>query len=195
MTDTCNTVKQWDFERFVTKWTVGDTFAYWLCLLRRDAELPAIEKLASAMSSQCDIEEQMSDPAGFAVIHPYTPDPLMPIAPVSVTKRWSPLPAAERSLGPCSKLKMEENDHLVFAYAVWTPTWIADTPEKNASSDQQHFHFLLTLASVTAAKKGMDLMLAGRIGWSYETEQTGMNPEAAVAMLEFGYLFPDRIPR
>ncbi|KLU07672.1 hypothetical protein RISK_000293 [Rhodopirellula islandica] len=41
----------------------------------------------------------------------------------------------------------------------------------------------------------MDIFLAGRIGWDYETEQTGMNPEAAVAMLTFGYLFPDRIPR
>lgn len=186
---------EWKYERFITEWTVGDTFAYWLCLLKRNAKLPSTEKLASAMSSQCDIEEQMHDPAGFSLIHPYSPDPLMPVAPVSVTRRWAPFPAAEESLGKCKKLEMEEHTHSTFAYAVWTPAWITRAPRKTDHADALHFHFLLTLASVAAAAREMDVFLAGKIGWSYETEQAGMNPEVALAMLKFGYLFPDRISR
>lgn len=172
------------------------TFAYWLCTVEREAEFPAIGELASAMTTQCDLEEQLSESAAFDQIHALTPSPLKPLAPVTLTKQWSPFPAACEILGAPINRDSIRDQHQACAFAIWKPTWLGDLATNNFTRDESHFRYLLRLASVKADQLGRDIFVLGKIGWSYDGElESPTNPEVALAMLEYGFVYTDRVPR
>jgi len=114
----------------------NDTFAYWMLTLHvpehpyaRDADMAC-----SAMSFQYDVEEQSTDLFSDEEL---IPSVFSPIAPVTLTFRWSPFPAASTALG--QPLHFDSNKGKTLA--VFKPT-IENHPT-GFTIDNQHFDFLL----------------------------------------------------
>lgn len=172
------------------------TFAYWLCAVERDTSLPPSDVLASEMSVRYEIEDQVIDPNGFDEIQSIVPAPLLPIAPITLAHRWSPFPAAAKLLGDEVTAKWEENEHRAFGYVIWRPQWLGDAPTRAASRNEAHLRFLLGIAACKAEIMERDLFLFGQIGWSYKGEEDApTNPEVALAMLQSGYVYTERVAR
>lgn len=166
------------------------TFTYWLGVLRdADSALGQDALVAgSAMSFQYDVEEQ----GGCDVlrVHPdFVPDPFKPVAPVTMTQRWSPFPLAAELMGAPSRF--QHNDGT--ASAVFVAAVVPKVP-RDLGRDQAHFARLLQVAASRARDAGAYVLLVGCPGWSYAHDPLPQLPEVQGLMRRFGFVALTRRP-
>ncbi|NML68085.1 hypothetical protein HHL22_23040 [Hymenobacter sp. RP-2-7] len=169
----------------------NDTFAYWLLVLHDTSNLYArdADEAQSAMSLQFDVEEQAVAAEGVASNEELIPTVFVPIAPVTLALRWSPFPAAVKSLGAPVYADNKRGDSL----AVFTPQTLPAAFD--STPDEQHFSFLLRQACTHAIKANALVMLVGSPGWDYDEDGLlAENPVSQQAMRDFGFVYTLRKP-
>ena len=144
---------------------------------------------------------------------------VFPTAPISITDSWSPFPLAfevlpsiidhgrteERNssafaiFGPDmlitgeKQLKADKADDEVVA--PFSESIKEDGIDFGGNIDAHHFFWLLQMTASRAAQLESNIILAGTPGWSYENElKHPTAPHRRLAILEAGYLYPERIP-
>jgi hypothetical protein len=172
------------------------TLAYWLgpCDTKALEGADAVG-MSRAMSLQYDIEDQ-ADRTGTVIADDiWWRDYFAPIAPVQLTRRWSPLPYAVAVLGPPGWVSVEPDVlGLVAAACAWTGgrsgPLLAD-PEDSA--DQLRFRELLGVAMARAHESNRAVVVTTKPGWSYDRSQP---PSGAGRRLmeEVGFVVQDRRP-
>jgi hypothetical protein len=172
------------------------TLAYWLgpcdTSVLHGADVVGI---AGAMAFQYDVEEQ-ADRTG-AVI----PDGVdwredfAPVAPVQLTRAWSPLPLAVELLGPADWTSIEPDVMgLSAAACAWkSPRFRQPAPVPTKPTDQSRFHRLLALAVMRAKDAGRGVLVVAKPGWSYD-DCAGISAETARLMRAVGFAVEDRHP-
>jgi hypothetical protein len=170
------------------------SLAYWIgpCIV---AELAgaAAGAIASSMSYQYDIEEQaertgrvLSPDAGWETF-------FNPVAPVQLTRAWSPLPAAVDLLGTpdWSSVETESPSARAAAYAWTTAGRQPRFTTAVADGDHERFRQLLAATMVRADRPGWGILIAAKPGWSYDHGHA-MSPETRQLMEDSGFVVTDR---
>jgi hypothetical protein len=102
-----------------------------------------------------------------------------PVAPVQLTRAWSPLPAAVEVLGPPDWTSVEPDALGTHAAAcTWTSVdarRLSATPANEP--DRERFRRLL---AVTAMRAGRGVLIVAKPGWSYESS---LEPSAVTRQL------------
>lgn len=171
-----------------------DTLAYWLgpCNVAAVHGIDATG-IAQAMSYQYEIEEQ-ADRSG--MVMPEDVDwreHYTPVAPVQLTRAWSPLPYAIHLLGPADWLSIGEPDLLGAraAACAWSaPRVDHPMPAPQNRPDQRRFHRLLAVAVMRANDSGRGMLVVAKPGWSYVDDH--ISAAAARLMRAAGFAFQDR---
>ena len=144
--------------------------AYWIgpCDVRglRDASASGI---ARAMAHQYDIEEQ-ADRTGY--VHARDVDwrtHFAPVAPVQLTRAWSPLPAAVEALGAPDWTSVETDVLGTQAVAcAWKSIGVHRLPAASVDEpDQERFRRLLAVTAMRASSADRGTLIAAKPGWSY----------------------------
>jgi hypothetical protein len=170
------------------------TLAYWLgpCNIAAVQDVDAVS-IAQVMAYQYDIEEQ-ADRTG--VVIPADVDwreHFMPVAPVQLTRAWSPLPSAIQLLGSPDWISVGEPDILGkrAAACAWTsPRFDGPAPVPTRSPDAGRFHRLLVLAVMRAGDSGRGILAVAKPGWS--CDHAGISSETARLMRAAGFAVQDR---
>lgn len=171
------------------------TFAYWICLLSKPLpkETAKAEALQSVMSFHYDVEEQAYKPDMLRSNKELIPKYLRPVAPVTLTYRWTPFELGVGLLGSPIEHGADEKS----AYCIWKPEYLGHAmPEQDDSEHKRHALFLFRLAASAAIASKTKILVVGSPGWSVENQKNCMiNPDTSLLMLESGYLYTERIPR
>jgi hypothetical protein len=171
------------------------TLAYWLgpC----DTELlEGVDALgiARAMSYQYDIEEQAAW-TGYVIPEDiYWREGFAPVAPVQLTRAWSPLPYAIELIGPADWTSIEPDlpDTCLAACVFWAaPRFTRPALAPKSPPDVSRFHRLLVLAVMRAEELGRGVLVAAKPGWSYDHHHE-ISAETARLMRAVGFVFQDR---
>lgn len=133
-----------------------ESLAYWVVL----CELAALEEadalgIASRMSYQYDWEEQ----AGRTGKVVAGGSPFLPVAPVQLTRGWSPLPEAVELLGPPDWESLVEPA----AACAWKPL-----PARVFAYEGRRLRRLLAVALMRARERDLGVLVAAKPGWSYD---------------------------
>jgi len=173
------------------------TLAYWLGV----ADMPSLQDIdavsvSRAMAYQYDIEEQ-ADRTG--LVMPEDVDwreHFVPVAPVQLTRAWSPLPHAVDMLGPPDWTSVGEPDLLGTRAAgcAWTsPRFSTLAASPTGTSDRGRFHRLLVVAAMRANDTDKGVLVLAKPGWSYE-RRAAISAETAYLMRAAGFVVQDRHP-
>jgi hypothetical protein len=150
------------------------TLAYWFGLLAPRPWPPEADAAGvhRALSYQYEIEEQAGRTGRLFPEDVDWRKVLQPLAPVQLTRAWSPLPDAHRLLG--------QPDWSVFETAsLWTAVGVAWLPPRlerlrgarvprTAPADQARFFQLLTIAAMRGLERRRGLFIAACPGWDYD---------------------------
>jgi hypothetical protein len=145
--------------------------AYWIgtCDVRGLEGVGAIG-ITVAMSYQYDMEEQ-ADRTG----HVLARDAdwrarFAPVAPVQLTRAWSPLPAAVEALGRPDWTSVEPDGlgthAAVCAWSSVDVRRLSATPLNEP--DHERFRRLLAVTAMRAGNANRGVLIAAKPGWSYE---------------------------
>jgi hypothetical protein len=93
-----------------------------------------------------------------------------PVAPVQLTRAWSPLPAAVEVLGAPDWTSVEPDGLGTHAAAcAWNPAGVRRLPAAPAGEpDHERFRRLLAVAAMRAGSASRGVLIAAKPGWSYE---------------------------
>jgi hypothetical protein len=152
--------------------------------------------IARAMSYQYDIEDQ-SDRTGL-VLAPDADwrDHFTPVAPVQLTRAWSPLPYAVEILGTPQSISVGADDVLGTQAAAYV--WTAPSKARIAATaadppDHERFRRLLIVAVTRADRANQGLLIAAKPGWSYEHAHMPSTTGRQL-MQRAGFVVTDRHP-
>jgi hypothetical protein len=168
--------------------------AYWIGVCDvgevRDASAAGI---AVAMSYQHDIEEQ-ADHTGHVLARDVDwREHFTPVAPVQLTKAWSPLPVAVEALGAPDWTSVEPDGLGTHAAAcAWNSADIRRLSATPASGpDHERFRRLLAVTAMRAGSASRGVLIAAKPGWSYEHAH---QPSAVARQLmkHAGFVVTDR---
>jgi hypothetical protein len=182
------------FELLIPFGSAQSCLAYWIgpCDVAALRGINAID-ITRAMAYQYDVEEQ-ADRTGVVV----TEDAdwrawFMPVAPVQLTRVWSPLPYAIELLGAPDWISTERDPLGTVAVAcAWagaradelTATW-------DRRPDRERFRRLLAVALMRAHNHVRGVMIAAKPGWSYGSAQS-TSTETQRLMASTGFVVQDR---
>jgi hypothetical protein len=126
--------------------------------------------LTRAMSLQYDVEDLAERTGTVIADAPWRAD-FTAVAPVQLTRAWSPLPYAVDALGPPDWVSIEPAGmHARAAACAWRPS--ADTGALAAARgllpDQDRFRRLLIVALIRAREINRGVVIVAKPGWSYE---------------------------
>jgi hypothetical protein len=181
-----------------------DTLAYWIGSLSAEPWPPAFGAtgLHAALSLQYERESQAGESGPLFADLAEWRRTFRPLAPVQLTRGWSPLPLAVEILGPADWQDVEGPSPagLPRAAAVaWKPPALEDAiaateaPDP-ATPDITRFHRLLTAAAVRALVKQRGLLIVACPGWSYDHDGGPFDAEAVGLMERARFLVTDRRP-
>lgn len=149
--------------------------------------------IAVAMSYQHDIEEQ-ADRTGHVLARDVDwREYFAPVAPVQLTRAWSPLPAAVEALGAPDWTSIELDGLGTHAAAcAWTSVDVrrlSATPMNEP--DHERFRRLLAVTAMRAGSAHRGVLIAAKPGWSYEH---ALEPSAVTRQLmeRAGFVVTDR---
>lgn len=196
----------------------GYPFTYLLGVLRkmpRESELTA-EFFTGEFSWIQVREEQSNTPketiSGVSLFKKF----VTPTAPLTMTPSWSPFPGAFETL-PRLVAHGKDDKADASAFAIWEPELVS-TGESELRANGKviatfenyvtesdidfggnlnafHFFWLLQMTVERAKNMKGKVLLAGRPGWSYDSElKHPTAPHSRLRLLEAGYLYPERIP-
>jgi hypothetical protein len=165
---TAQEVSQWNFEN-VAPDPRDDTFAYWLGVLNDPVSETArhVRKICQALSYHFDVEDQADNAGQLSRYQDLMPVSFRPIAPVTLTKRWSPFPLAVAVMGDPDYSDCEKRR----VVATFSPREELHLPGPG-SPDQAHFGGLLQACNERALVNHRWILLAGAVGWSYDRDGT-----------------------
>jgi hypothetical protein len=172
------------------------TLAYWLgpCDIKALEGADAVG-MSRAMSLQYDVEDQ-ADRTGTVISDDiWWRDYFSPVAPVQLTRRWSPLPYAVDVLGPPGWVSLEPDVlGLEAAACAWTTghsgRLLAAT---EYSADQLRFRGLLGIALSRAHEFNRAVVVTAKPGWSYDRSRRP-SPASRRLMEGVGFVVHDRHP-
>lgn len=141
---------------------------------------------------------------------------VLPTAPISIADSWSPFPLAFEVLPSIiDHGRTEERNSSAFAIfgpellitgekqfkasgeivAKFSESINEDGIDFGGNIDVHHFFWLLQMTASRASQLERNIILAGTPGWSYKNElKYPTVPHRRLAILEAGYLYPERIP-
>jgi hypothetical protein len=145
------------------------------------------------MSYQYDIEEQAERTGRVLSLDAGWETFFSPIAPVQLTKAWSPLPAAVGLLGTPDWSSVETGSPSARAAAcAWTSA--GRQPQFTTAGvdrDPRRFRQLLAATMVRADDLGQGILIVVKPGWSYDHAHT-MSPVTRKLMEDSGFVISDR---
>ncbi len=173
----------------------ANTLAYWLgpCTVTSIVDIDAAG-IAHAMAYQYDIEEQAGRTGNVIAEDVDWREHFMPVAPVQLTRAWSPLPSAIRLLGSPDWISVGEPDILGkrAAACAWTaPRLDGPPPAPTSPADAGRFHRLLAWAVRHANDSDRGVLAVAKPGWSYD-HHAGISAETARLMRAAGFVIQDR---
>jgi hypothetical protein len=180
------------------------SLAYWLGVYRGPSTDADVRSIADSLARQYDVEEQ-ADRYG-RVFPEDTPWPRMfrPVAPIQLTRAWSPAPRAVEIIGPPGVECAADGagDAAGAGVRTFAATWpvhdgkeIAARLRAARSTDpvEKRFLGLLAVAVPRAAEHRAQLLLAARPGWSYEHDR--IPRRARTLMTKAGFAVTTRTPQ
>jgi hypothetical protein len=141
------------------------------------------------MSYQYDIEDQ-ADLTGVVMTEGLDwREQYVPVAPVQLTRAWSPLPLAVELLGPPDWTSVGE---AAFGARPAACAWRCprSTARPAGAVDVVRFHRLLAVATVRANDVGRGVLIVTKPGWCYD--HATISVETAGLMREVGFAVGDR---
>ena len=165
------------------------TLAYWLgpCDVAAARVADAVG-ISRSMSYQYDVEEQ-ADRTG--TVLPVGIEHFVPVAPVQLTRGWSPLPYAIDRLGRPDWTSVEHDGLNVHAAAcAWTSARFDGVAPPDGPPDRLRFHRLLAVATMRAQDNGWGVLVVAKPGWSYD--HAAVSAETARLMRAAGFVVQDR---
>ncbi len=171
------------------------SFAYWLLVEKREQnkEEYDLSALSSFMSYHYGQEEQVYDEG---ILEDSFFESFHPVAPVTLTERWSSFALCNELLGnPITKAR-ETDGQYCSAFGVWNSGYLGEMDPMNLSEHPRHCVFLLRLACALAEEHSKRILLVGTPGWSYShwrNKEFMMNPDTSLLLHQAGYLYTDRI--
>lgn len=182
------------FNRLARAGSEQACLAYWLgtCDVRALNGVGAAG-IATAMSYQHDIEEQAHRTGHVLARDVDWRKHFTPVAPMQLTRAWSPLPAAVEALGAPDWTSIEPDGLGTHAAAcAWTSVEVrrlSATPVNEP--DHERFRRLLAVAAMRADGTHLGVLIAAKPGWSYEHAR---QPSAVTRQLmeRAGFVVTDR---
>tara|TARA_B100001971_G_C18002008_1_gene437825 strand:+ start:60 stop:662 length:603 start_codon:yes stop_codon:yes gene_type:complete len=182
--------QKFDFESLRTEFAAPSsctTIAYWIGVLTNTCSKISTdaEEACAVMSHQYDVEEQDN----FCSFPEYIPTIFRPVAPVTLTLKWSPFPLALDVMGEPVTADAAKYGNRLFVFR----------PEKKkridpfGSADIRHFLFLLESA-IQSTGPNEHILLCGSPGWSY-TEPDHIYGSTRRLMKDFGFVYQRRKPK
>jgi hypothetical protein len=174
------------------------TIAYWIgtCEPATVRQL-SVKELSSAMSYQYDLEDQAERYGTLLSKESDLMRSFTPIAPVQLTRKWSPLPTAWSALGrPDSAMAWKESDGRLDVVALWekNPQFTPVDPHAARNVDEGRFLYLLQEAVSRSRANYRGILLVTKPGWAYSRFHD-FTPEAKRLMREAGFVVTDRVER
>jgi len=154
--------------------TYQGTLAYWLGLLGSKPWPPAADGpgLHNALSFQYDIEEQAGHTGRLFPEDVDWRKSFQPIAPIQLTKGWSPLPYAMEVVGPPDWSVCESGPASRAAGVAWLSSRLERVKgtrlPRTAPADQRRFLQLLTVGAMRGLERDKGLLITACPGWSYD---------------------------
>jgi hypothetical protein len=172
------------------------TLAYWLGPYGGKLDAEAILGVGAAMSFQYDVEEQAEAYGGALPEEASWTKVFAPVAPVQLTRGWSPLPCAVALLGEPRVEAVEGGDDIRRVAAVWDAGKVSDiksTARPSTNADEKRFLSLLTVSVTRAQQTRRGVIIAAKPGWSYEHVH-GISQATARLMSKAGFVVTTRKP-
>jgi hypothetical protein len=168
--------------------------AYWVgpCDVAALRGVDAVE-LTRTMSYQYDVEDQ-ADRTGTVIADADWREDFTPVAPVQLTRAWSPLPYAAGVLGPPDWVSIEPAGmHTWAAACAWRSPADNGTlaTARGHSPDHDRFHRLLIVALMRAREINRGVLVAAKPGWSYDHAHPA-NDTTRRLMESVGFVVQDR---
>ena len=174
------------------------SLGYWIGTLHK--KLPPsfanADSLSMAMSLHFDIERQAWDEEHLRTSPELLFDVFKPIAPVTLTERWSPIPALiDMFENPVEHGANLTQQGMRPAFAIFNPVYLGDSEFRPTNPHERHAYFLARLAASSALDTKSRILVIAQPGWSYESEvEAGfMNPTSALFMHRVGYIYTERL--
>lgn len=170
------------------------SLAYWIgpCVVAELADAAA-GPISSSMSYQYDIEEQAEWTGRVLPLDVEWTTLFTPVAPVQLTRAWSPLPAAVELLGTPDWSSVETDSPSARAAAcAWTTA--GRRPQFTTTvvdSDHKRFRQLLAVTMIRAESPGRGILIVAKPGWSYDHARA-MSPVTRKLMEYSGFVVTDR---
>lgn len=165
-----------DFDDLLGKATYHTSLAYWIGTVTPAAVKPAtLSDLAGSLAQQYDREDQADC---FESLFPEDEDwprYFAPVAPIQLTRRWSPLPTMIQILGPPQHLlRLDADVGATAVAAAWSPSQVLDPSliPRYSLPDPERFAGILAVAMARAREGGRGLFLVAKPGWSYDHGHT-----------------------
>lgn len=168
--------------------------AYWVgpCDVEALRGVDAIG-LTRAMSYQYDVED-LADRTGRVIADADWRADFTPVAPVQLTRAWSPLPYAADVLGPPDWVSIEPAGmHTRAAGCAWRSPADTGVPAtaRSHSEDHERFRRLLIVALMRAREVNRGVLIVAKPGWSYDHARP-TNDNTRRLMESVGFVVPDR---
>ena len=172
----------------------GSTLAYWLGVAAPNVEADFLRAYDwhSQMSTQFTREEQAQTAADLCTDSELIPHRFRPVAPVTLSRLWSPIPLACDRLGVPLYSQLDDRGR---AIAAWLPSepW---RPLTQSSGDVAHFELLVGHAVGVASATQGKIVLVAEPGWSYDGEDfIAKDKPLRRLMRDFGFIVSQRKPR
>lgn len=175
-----------------------DTVAYWMGTCRgnrMDAE--RLLGIGGQMEYQYDVEEQ-----AHCFGAPFPEDAswrrfFLPITPIQLALRWSPIPLAIEVLGdPCCEANELDDMGCSLVVLFWNSSQVTEAhmpDSQNPQADVRRFLGLLGIAIARGREKGRGLLLVVKPGWAYDAVHK-ISDETKSIMERHGFVVTDRHP-
>jgi len=191
-----NTAEDWAFPHLLSlrPWHLNipscDTLSYWILLvdLAKASQISA-DHWGYMMSAQFDSEDQaVLEEHLFS--HPdLMPNPVLPIAPVLLTRMWSPFPLTSAHLGAPQHSEISKRG---VAIAIWSPGTNSISVDKRPP-DVVFYQTLMNSALEKASEMSSSICLVGQVGWSY-SNSSGFGLSLRKLMKKAGFIEQRRKP-
>jgi hypothetical protein len=172
----------------------GDTLAYWLGVSPREVNDEFLRSYDwhGQMSAQLNLEEQAYDAADLCSDPELIPARFRPVAPVTLSRLWSPFPVACDRWGDPIYSRLDDRGR---AIAAWKPTE-AWRSLKEPRGDVAHFEMLAAHATALAIAACGSVVLIAEPGWAYNSpDRLYSSKRLRRLMKEFGFVVSQRKPR